>query len=140
MLREEPDMEVRIRTHNRITIIDVAGELDLYNAYRLKDAVTELVARGCACFIVNLRAVRYIDSSGIGALLAINSLLVKKERKIRIVNIPQQVQRVIDLTRLTDFLPLLPTELDAIESIESTASERPTSAPPPRRTSNGRPA
>ncbi|HEY9592908.1 MAG TPA: STAS domain-containing protein [Spirochaetia bacterium] len=112
-------MEVHVRSHNEISIVDVSGELDLYNAFRLRDTVTSLVDSGCPCFIVNLRAVRYIDSSGIGALLAINSLLVKSKRQIRIVNIPQQVQRVIDLTRLTDFLPLLPTELDGIESIES---------------------
>ncbi len=115
-------MEIKVRRYHENYILDVAGELDLYNAYRLRDATVKLVERGVCRFVINLKAVRYIDSSGIGALLSINSLLAREGRELRIVNIPRQVQRVIDLTRLADFLPIAATELDGIESIGRSAA------------------
>ncbi len=60
----------------------------------------------------------YIDSSGIGALLAINSMLVKNTLAFRIVSVPPSVMEVMELTRLVGFLPLERTELEALDGFE----------------------
>jgi anti-sigma B factor antagonist len=115
--QKEPAMEITIRKFEENHVIDVAGEVDMYNASRLKEVVNTLMERRIGIFILNLKKVTYIDSSGIGALLSINATLVQAGLAFRIVNIARSVMRVIELTKLVGFLPIEATELEAIESI-----------------------
>jgi len=87
-------------------VVGVAGEIDIYSAHRLKEAVGSAVsARGCPIEL-SLRKVTYIDSSGVGALLFINAALARQSLPFRIVHIPGSVMKVLELTRLVDYLPL----------------------------------
>jgi len=87
-------------------VLDIVGEIDLYNAYRLKDTVASILERKACPFVVNLAKVTYIDSSGIGALLSINATLSQKRIPLRIVSVPPFVMKIMELTRLVGFLPV----------------------------------
>jgi len=117
---KESVMEITIRKFEENHVIDVAGEIDMYNASRLKEVVNALKEKHIGIFILNLKKVTYIDSSGIGALLSINATLAQAGLAFRIVNVARSVMRVIELTKLVGFLPIEATELDAIESIAKT--------------------
>ena len=126
-------MEISVRKYKEKHIVDVRGELDLYNAFRLKETVQKMVAMDIRVFILNLKGVDYVDSSGIGALLSINDLLAREGRKLRIANITRQLQKVMDLTRLTGFLPLCRSVREAVEAIDGSSGgseQRPPKAPP----------
>jgi anti-sigma B factor antagonist len=110
-------MDIQIRKFEVNFVIDVSGEVDMYNAHRLKEVVHGLLEKHVGVFILNLKKVTYIDSSGIGALLSINATLSQGGMAFRIVNVARPVMRVIELTRLVGFLPIESTELEAIESI-----------------------
>ena len=62
-------MELKIRKNGEIYIIDVNGEMDLYNSYKLKELVMKMIEKNVKLFVINLEQVDYIDSSGIGALI-----------------------------------------------------------------------
>ena len=70
-------MELKIRKSKDIYIVDVTGEMDLYNSYKLKDLVVKMIEKKIASMIINLEEVEYIDSSGIGALIYICSIIKK---------------------------------------------------------------
>ena len=99
----------------------------MYNAHRLKEVVAAMVKKQVCIFILNLKKVTYVDSSGIGALLSINATLAREGMAFRIVNVARPVMRVIELTKLVGFLPILGSELEAIESVvgKKAASRRP---------------
>jgi anti-sigma B factor antagonist len=120
-------MDITIRKYEGNYVIDVSGEVDMYNAHRLKDVVRGMLEKHVAIFILNLKRVTYIDSSGIGALLAVNALLAQEGLAFRIVNVSRSVMRVIELTKLAGFLPIEATEIEAIESI---ATRKPASMQP----------
>ena len=111
-------MDIKVRFFKESCIVDVAGEIDLYNAFRLEDTVSSIMEKKICAFIFNLKRVTYIDSSGIGALLALNSMLVKNALAFRIVSVPPSVMKVMELTRLVGFLPLERTELEALDGLE----------------------
>jgi len=111
-------MDIKARFFRECCIVDVAGEIDLYNAFRLEDAVYTIMEKKVCSFIFNLRRVKYVDSSGIGALLSINAMLARNALSFRIVNVPQAVMKVMELTRLVGFLPTERTELEAMEVLE----------------------
>ena len=61
-------MELKIRKNADIYIIDVNGEMDLYNSYKLKELVMKMLEKKVQKFVINMENVEYIDSSGIGAI------------------------------------------------------------------------
>jgi anti-sigma B factor antagonist len=99
-------VDIHIAQGDGRCILDVIGEIDLYNAYRLKDAVKSILDTRACPFVLNLNKVTYVDSSGIGALLSINATLSQKRIPFRIVNVPPFVMRLMELTRLVGFLPV----------------------------------
>ena len=70
-------MELKIRKNGDVYIIDVTGEMDLYNSYKLKELVMKMLEKNVKNFVINLEQVDYIDSSGIGALIYICSTIKK---------------------------------------------------------------
>ena len=88
-------MELKIRKNGEIYIVDVNGEMDLYNSYKLKELVMKMLEKNVKKFVINLEQVDYIDSSGIGALIFICSTLKKMNLKLSISNVHGSVKKVI---------------------------------------------
>ena len=99
-------MELKIRKNGDVYIIDVNGEMDLYNSYKLKELVMKMIEKNIKIFIINLEQVDYIDSSGIGALIYISSTIKKMNLKLAISNIHGYVKKVIELTKLMGYFPI----------------------------------
>jgi anti-sigma B factor antagonist len=110
-------MELKVRKSQEIYIIDVQGELDLYNAYKLKELLTKMFEKKIERFIINLDEVEYIDSSGIGVLIYISSTVKKSNLKLAITNVHGPVQKVMELTKLTDYFPITATLDDAMKAV-----------------------
>jgi anti-sigma B factor antagonist len=110
-------MDLKIRKHSETYIIDVNGEMDLYNSYKLKDLVMKMLEKKVEQFIINMENVDYIDSSGIGALIYICSTIKKMNYKLVISNIHGSVKKVIELTKLMGYFPISGTVEEAIQKI-----------------------
>ena len=59
-----------------------------------------MIEEGEKQIIVQLAHVRFIDSSGLGALLFGNKHIIAKSGKLVLTNIQQQVLSIFELTRL----------------------------------------
>ena len=115
-------MEIKLRRLGTIYVIDIAGEMDLYNAFKLKETVTLMIGRKIREYIINLEKVSYMDSSGIGALLFVFAELKKRGLLLRIASVKGSVKRVIELTKLSGYLPLSTGLTEAIVEIQRTGS------------------
>jgi anti-sigma B factor antagonist len=51
------------------TVVSLAGELDLYNAHEVREALLECCAEGPARLVVDLSGVKFIDSTALGVLI-----------------------------------------------------------------------
>lgn len=111
-------MELKIRKSGENYIIDVNGEMDLYNSYKLKELVMKMLEKKVGRFIINLENVDYIDSSGIGALIYICSTIKKMGLKLIITNIHGSVKKVIELTKLMGYFPITQTIEEALVKLE----------------------
>lgn len=99
-------MELKIRKNGEIYIVDVNGEMDLYNSYKLKELVMKMLEKNVKKFVINLEQVDYIDSSGISALIFICSTIKKMNLKLSISNVHGSVKKVIELTKLMGYFPI----------------------------------
>jgi anti-sigma B factor antagonist len=111
-------MELKIRKNNEVYIIDIVGEMDLYNSYKLKELLMKMIEKKIERFIVNMEDVEYIDSSGIGALIYITSTIKKLNLKLVVANIHGSVKKVIELTKLSSFFPTAASLDDAVALVE----------------------
>ena len=66
-LRQEPVLSVG--RNGSAVVVRLAGELDLYNAETVRRALAETAAEGAARLVVDLSAVRFIDSTTLGVLI-----------------------------------------------------------------------
>ena len=105
-------MQMKFRKSSRVYIIDVSGEMDLYNSHQLIEIVRKMMKSDIRYYVLNLDNLQYIDSCGIGVLIHVFSETKKAKMHIRIANINGPVKKVIELTKLVGFLPI-------VESVET---------------------
>ncbi|HEX3224357.1 MAG TPA: STAS domain-containing protein [Nocardioides sp.] len=78
-----------------------------------KNLVEETVASGQSRIVVDLGGVTFIDSSGLGALIAALKATRQAGGDLRVADVPEQVMTVLRLTNLDRVLRAHPTVADA---------------------------
>lgn len=63
------DLTLATREEDGRAVIAVGGEIDVYTAPRLRDRITELVGQGHYDLVIDLEAVEFLDSTGLGVLV-----------------------------------------------------------------------
>ncbi len=111
-------MDISSRTKGEVVILDISGEIDLYNAPEIKDIINKLIEQKRYNVVINLKDVTYIDSSGIGALISSLSNLKKYQGGLKIINVFASVRKVFELTKLTSFFDIYDNEEDSIKSFQ----------------------
>ncbi|QMU73808.1 STAS domain-containing protein [Streptacidiphilus sp. P02-A3a] len=97
-------------------VVRVEGDLDFETADVLRDRVRTLVLRPGERLTLDLDAVTFFDSSGLGALLATRGLALEADATIELLPPPDHIARVLDAVGLSDVFAVR-TEADG----ESTA-------------------
>ncbi len=102
MTNEAIDVTVRGDT----TTAAVAGDFDMQATFTVEPALEDALERpGLSTLEVDLSRLRFIDSTGIGVLLRVESEARQRDIALRIVPAPPEVQRVFEVTGLSDALP-----------------------------------
>lgn len=93
-----------------LEVVAVEGEVDVYTAPRVRDALDEIIAHGARQVAVNMEQVRYLDSTGLSVLVsALRKMQARRGRLFIVTNSPR-VQRVLDLTGLSKVFTLCPND------------------------------
>jgi len=114
-------MEISERTVGALTILDLSGKLMIGDgAQLLKDKSESLVFQGRNQIIVNLGDVSYIDSGGLGQLVACYTTLVRAGGRLTLLNLNKKNHDLLSITKLVGVFETFDTERDAIESYSTT--------------------
>ncbi len=91
------------------TILTLQEErIDAHNSAELKDYLLRLLENGAEDVVVNLQAVRFIDSSGLGALLSGYKNANLRQRRLVLAGLQPRVQSMFELTRLHRVFDIYP--------------------------------
>jgi anti-sigma B factor antagonist len=107
-------MELERSFADKVAVLRVKGDVDLFQGTALKSAILEETHAENAGLIIDLGGVGYMDSSGVGILLLAKSYCEKKDIPLRIAAVQEPVRRVLELTKLSDYLPLCGSTEDAL--------------------------
>ena len=89
---------------NKVTTVKCHGRVTAENAGELKGAVKSLIAQG-GRIVIDLSDVHFVDSSGLGAFVALKVTAVKQG--LCILEFVNMTSRVLELLRLTRIDKLL---------------------------------
>jgi anti-sigma B factor antagonist len=73
------------REPSGVTVLRVAGDVDLVSGGEVRERAHRAVAEGCRSVVVDLSAVRFCDSSGVGVLIGLRRLLRSCAGELRLV-------------------------------------------------------
>jgi anti-anti-sigma factor len=80
--------------------VTISGELDLVRAYTFDARMKEIEAEGPDLVVLDLRGLTFIDSAGIGRVVAAHLRARRARRRFVLVRGPRAVQRILSLTAL----------------------------------------
>ena len=83
------------------TVLAVRGEVDVYTAPKLRQKLVELVAQGKYRIVVDLEAVDFLDSTGLGVLVGGLKRVRSHDGDLVLVCTHQRILKVFEITGLT---------------------------------------
>lgn len=100
-----------------ISVITVAGELDLYTAPRLKEQLINAMDEGILKIVVDMTGVHFIDSSALGVLIGGIKRLKPKGGKLVLVSIDENVNWIFQITGLNSVFDIFSSREDAFAAL-----------------------
>lgn len=99
-IAEVQAVDITLNSHDESghTVLEVAGEVDVYTAPTLRDRITDLLDGGQRRLVVDLATVEFIDSTGLGVLVGALNRAKELGGELDLV-CPQE--RVLKLLRIT---------------------------------------
>jgi anti-sigma B factor antagonist len=108
-------MQFTTATTQGKTIIRLQQErLDAHNSGDLRDNILKLLETGNTHLIVDLADVRFIDSSGLGALLSGYKNATLRSGSLVLAGLQPRVQSMFELTRLHRVFEIFPSVEEAL--------------------------
>ena len=101
-------------------VVDLEGELDLFTAPRLQEALLEGIEHGARCVVVDLSAVTFIDSTALGLLIGAGKRLLRAQGSLGIVCPHGGVRRLLELTGLDSVFVIYGTRKEALSALPAT--------------------
>ena len=110
------DLTIDTRTLDGKPVLDLNGEVDSYNSSKLRERRVTLIEGGQKELIINMSGVDYIDSTGLGTLVAGLKRASEQGGSIRIICPNDQIFKVFSITGLVKVFPIFNNEQDALAS------------------------
>jgi anti-sigma B factor antagonist len=110
-------MDIAERRVGNVTIIDITGRrVASDNPGRLKDKVTSLIFQGNKKIVLNLGNVTYVDSSGLGEMVACHGSAVRGGGEVKLANAGKKINDLLIMTKLLTVFDAHDTEDAAVRS------------------------
>jgi anti-sigma B factor antagonist len=103
-------MDIEFRDIGEHKVIQVGGEVDLYNVSELKRALFSITDGRHHSVIVDMKNINYMDSSGIGALVAGQKKMRAHNGKFALMSPTEDVLNILKLATLDKFFRIYETE------------------------------
>jgi len=114
---------VNLKTSTRlvdgVVIVDIVGELRLGEGTgALRDVVRELAGKNYLNILLNLAAVRHIDSAGVGELMSCYTSIRNQGGHLKLMNLNKNVHNLLQITKLCTIFEVEDDEATAIKSFQ----------------------
>ena len=110
-------MHVELRKAGEVVIVDLDGKLTAgLGDQLLRDTLNQLLADRHRKILVNLSKVSFIDSAGVGELVAGLRACQREGTALKVLNSSERVNSTLYLARLLPIFEVYQAERDALQS------------------------
>jgi anti-anti-sigma factor len=111
-------MSVRVREKDGVIVFDLAGEIRLSDHFTpaLQRQVTEQLAEGKSDILLNFAKVDFIDSYGIGDIVASYLAVKEKNGRLKLSGLSPKIWLIFHYSGLTRILEIFDSEEKAIRT------------------------
>jgi anti-sigma B factor antagonist len=110
------DVQTR-QTDAGVSVVAPTGRLDVAGAPALKDAISEVVKNGPPRVVIDMEGVSFVDSTGLGSVIAALKQIRNTQGELRLAAPNQQVRVVRELTTLDRVFPYYATVEEALAGL-----------------------
>jgi anti-sigma B factor antagonist len=114
MSKESGSLVREVREQDGASIIVLAGEVDFNQSHLLLDALNGIVEKRPSALVIDLSAVDYMDSSGLGTLVKVFQQVNAYKGKMALVGMNDRVRSAFEITRLDQFFAIHPSVEEAL--------------------------
>ena len=111
------ELDLKERQAGDVTILDLSGEVRIgESSVALRDSIRNLADQGKKKVLLNLGGVKYIDSSGIGELIANYTTLSRQGGQLKLLKLTDRIQNLLVITKLLTVFDSFEDEAEALKS------------------------
>jgi len=115
-------LKLSTRTVNGVTVVDCTGRIVFgEESALLRDTLKKLIGESNQ-IVLNLADVSYIDSGGLGTLVALYTTAQNAGGAVKLANLTQRVGDLLQVTKLLTVFDVYDSEEKAIQSFEKGAA------------------
>jgi anti-sigma B factor antagonist len=105
-----------IRSQDGVDVVDITGQLDAFTTPEVKAEFKTLTDGRHYKLALNFGEVDYVNSTGIGAVLAVAQQVRKRKGDLKIFGMKADIRKVFDLVGASKILDIFETEQEALNS------------------------
>lgn len=92
------------------------GDLDLYSSVNFCNTVTQKIEAGCHWLVLDFTKIRYMDSSGVGALIRLIQKAKSLKGEIKVAALGGTPKKVLEMSNITSLFKSFPDAQAALKS------------------------
>src|SRR5687767_5148651 len=113
------DFNIKERQVGEVMVLDLDGEMKIGESGVLfQHTIRRLLEDGQRKILLNLAGVEYIDSSGLGKIIASYTTLNKKDGEIKLLHLSRRVRELMVITKLLTVFDVQENESEALDSFK----------------------
>ena len=114
------NFNIKERQDGEVTVLDLDGDMRIGESLVMfQRTIRRLLEEGQRKILLNLAGVEYIDSSGLGELIAGYTTLDKMDGKIKLLHLSRRVRELMVITKLLTMFDVHENESEALDSFNS---------------------
>ena len=95
------DLSLDTRTQGEHMVVQIAGEIDVYTAPKLREVLIELVNEGHYHLVIDVEGVEFLDSTGLGVLVGGLKRVRAHDGSLAVVCTQERLLKIFRITGLT---------------------------------------
>jgi anti-anti-sigma factor len=107
-------LKAAVRQEPGLAVIDLTGEVNGFAEETLNAAYAEAESNDSEAILLNFEDVDYINSTGIALIVSLLARARTSKRRLLACNLSEHYVEIFEITRLSDFISVLPDEESAI--------------------------
>jgi len=93
-------MKVKTQDYDKVTVVELQGELDSDFAEMFKNTITDIIAKDMAGIVLDMSNVGFIDSEGLEQLLWAKEYCNQNKCQLRLAGLDENCAKILEITRL----------------------------------------